>query len=797
MFKSYFKIALRNLRKQKVYSLINVLGLAAGMACFIIISLYVLHEYSFDKFHEKSGCIYRIVAEHKWYDQFNRIAVTSGPLAPALVRDFPEVTKATRFGSLYPALVSYREQHFYEGGVFYADSSIFDIFTFPLLNGNPQDALSRPFSAVITTEIAQKYFGEYDPLEKVLSIDKVGDFIVTAVMQKIPPKSHLQFNILLSFATLYHIKPDHVESWTNRSYLTYVLLRKDYRSEDFEAKLPAFLDKYTGQSQTRETDYVTLYLQGLEDIYLRSDFQFDLAVTGDAKYIYIFSAIAIFILLIACINFMNLSTARSLVRAKEVGVRKVMGGHRVQFVRQFLFESQLMSLIGLLLALVLVEFVLPTFNNIIAKDLHIDYRHHLVSILCAALGLSFLVGLVAGSYPAFFLSGLKSVNTLKGPAQTDASGFQRNGLVLFQFAITIALVIGVLVISNQLHYVRNRNLGMTSEQVIVVQLMGSSVQDRTDSFKSELLRHPNVIMASASSTVPVRSKQQHPFRTEGSDEKDRIWMNVYSVDADFIATLGLALVAGRNFSSQAGHATAGQAASGFILNKTAAETFGWEDPIGRRIYRKSSLGPIIGVVEDFHITSLHHNIEPVVLFMGPGNKRYVLTQIRPENIPETIAYLRNKWKEFEPNRPFTYAFLDEYFDQAYRSEERLSQILRSFSFLAIFIACLGLFGLAAFATERRTKEIGIRKVFGATVATVTALLSKDFVKLVLLANIIAWPIAWYAMHKWLQNFAYRINIGWWVFALAGGLALFIALLTVSAQAVRAALANPVEVLKHE
>ncbi|RMD96260.1 MAG: ABC transporter permease, partial [Calditrichaeota bacterium] len=719
MFKNYLKIAFRNLRKQKTYTFINISGLALGMACFILIFLYVSHEYSYDRFHENVDRIYRVIAKHRWYDQIKYIPIMPAPLAPELVQNFPEVISATRFGSLYNAMVSYQNKHFYETGIIYADASIFQIFTFPLLKGNPETALIEPFSVVITEKIAIKYFGNLDPIGKILKIEGVGDFRVTGILKRIPTTSHLQFNMLVSFSTLYQTFPDRIKSWFSRSYLTYILLSNECDPKDLENKLQAFVQQKMTSNETVES--FTLYLQPLTDIYLRSNLDFDMVITSDIKYIYIFSGIGIFILILACINFMNLSTAQSMARAKEIGVRKILGSLRLQLVKQFLLEAKVLSLMALLLALVTVEIILPWFNDIMAKNLHLDYRGNFLQIIIGSLGLSLLVGFVAGSYPAFFLSALRPVNILKAPLETDRTGSHRKVLVIFQFFIAIILIFSTVVVSWQLHYMRNKRLGINTKQVVVIPIQNSAIQPRVATFKQELLQSPNVFSVSASSNVPVRSVSKNLFRPEGAGEESSFWMHAYEVDADFIATLDIKLIAGRNFLSN--RASASILGSEFIINKTAAKTFGWSSPIGKRIYRNNRVGTIVGLVQDFHIASLHHKIEPVVLYLGSENARYLLVKIGLKDVRSTIAFLKEKWKNFEPVRPFNYAFLDEYFDQAYWSEKRLAKMIKSFAFVAIFIACLGLFGLAAYTAERRTKEIGIRKALGASVANIVALLS--------------------------------------------------------------------------
>ncbi len=808
MFKNYLKIAFRNLLRHKMYSLINISGLAIGMACCILILLFVRDELSYDRFHENSDRIYRLTRTTKMGDNTFAVVHTASAMGPTLQQDYSAVEKVVRFWRMRSdVLLRFEENKFHEHGFYFADGTVFDVFTFPLKSGDPKTALQEPYTMVITEEMAEKYFGDADPIGKVISVDNNLDFKVTGVLSNIPRNSHFKFNFLASMASFEELASGYFKglgAWFNNGFYTYLLFQENHDIPGLEKQLPAFVHKYMSESfsvVSKSAYELDLNLEPLTDIYLRSNLSNQVEAVSDIRYVYIFSVIAFFILLIACINFMILATARSTRRAREVGVRKVLGAFRPQLITQFVCESTLLSIIALSLSLGMVDLLLPFFNNLAGKALSMGYFSNAFTWI-VIIGITLLVGLLAGGYPSFFLSAFQPVKVLSGASKPGSRGQPRlrKALVVFQFAISIALIVGTAIISNQLNFIQNKKLGFDKEQLVVMPIKSGSMRQRYETIKSELLQYPNVLAVTAASGLPGQRlpADSYPVFLEGKDGEDWV-MRTTMVDHDYLETMEIKLTAGRDFSRE----FSTDASAGFILNETAVKALGWDEPLGKNITWEeggpngTKEGRIIGVIEDYHYQSLHKKIEPLVLHIQANRFSTIAVRIQMENISETLAFLEDTWRKFDPDGAFDYSFLDEDLTNKYESEIKLSKIFSYFSSLAIFIASLGLFGLASFTAEQRTKEVGIRKVLGATVANVVTLLSKDFVKLVLLANLIAWPIAWYVMNRWLQDFAYRIDIDWWVFALAGGLALVIALLTVSTQAVRAALANPVESLRYE
>ena len=789
MLKNDLKIAFRNLLKHKGYTFINVTGLAVGMACCFLILLYVQDEMSYDKFHDNAKQIYRVTREFGSSGSVEPAANTSYPIAPAFKVEFPEVVDVVRFRRRFRPVIRYKDKRFWEEGFCLTDSTFLDVFTFPMVKGNPGTALREPNSVVLTEETARRYFGDEDPMGKVLLYNHDIEFKVTGVLRNLPQNTHFKFDFIAPIESL----DGPWERWTTfvRNY-TYLVLTEGYDPAELESKFPALIDKYVGKELSARGYTFKLHLQRLTDIHLRSHLSSEIKPNSDIAYVYLFSAIAFFILLIACINFMNLSTARSARRAKEVGLRKVIGAHRLQIIQQFLGESIILSLIAFLLAIGSVELLLPGFNALSGKEL--VFHGFDTLLLLGLIGIVLFVGIVAGGYPAFFLSAFQPVEVLKGGFISDSAGSRvRKSLVIFQFIISIALIVCPVIVYKQMDYIRKKDLGFDKEQIIVVPL-GSQVRQRSEVIKSQWKQHPYVLNATSSLLVPTRSLWTWNVIPQGKQKA--IETGTYMVDYDFIETYKMEIITGRNFARE----FAMDAKEAFLINETAMLQFGWASPeiaIGKQLdWAGERKGNVIGVVRDFHVGSLHEKIDPVVFFINP-DYNYLSVRILADDIGGTISYLENTWSEYLSHLPFEYFFLDERFDQLHRADKKVGAIFGSFSTLAVIIACLGLFGLASFTAEQRTKEIGIRKVLGATVANVTSLLSKDFIKLVLVANLIAWPVAWYAMNRWLQGFAYRIDVGWLPFALAGGLALIIALLTVSTQAIKAALANPVKSLRYE
>ncbi len=791
MLKNYLKIAVRNLLKHKAYSFINLAGLAIGMACCVLMLLFIHEELSYDRFHQNAERIYRVGNEGQFGNEIWKGARTSHPLGPTLAAEFPEVQQAVRFYRLYQPLVQHGEKKFVESRFFYADSTIFEVFTFPLINGDLRTALAQPYSFVLTQEMAQKYFGADDPIGRTLAIARVGDFQITGVLKNIPANSHLSFDFLASYEALRAQNNPNFGEWNAIVTSTYILLPAKYLAADLEAKLPALIAKYQAQIQGATQ---RLFLDPLLDLHLHSNFNSEIGTRGSMATIYLLAVIAAFILLIACINFMNLATARSLRRAREVGVRKVMGAYRLQLIRQFLGEAVLLSFGAVWLALPLVELLLPIFNQLVDKKLALDLSENFFAAgVFAAIGL--LVGVISGSYPAFALSSFQPVEVLKSQMQSRPSGARlRQVLVVAQFAISIIFIVSTMIVGAQLEFFRNKKLGFNKEQVAVIRIQDRALGARYEVIKHELRQNANILSVAATSQMPGAGEGQYYYRIEGREEA--ITLPTYFIDAEFIPTLGIELAAGRAFAAN----LATDATAAFMINETAAKQFGWDEPLGKMIdWDNTKKGPVIGVVKDFHTLSLREQIEPLVIqiFPEPMYVSYIIARIAPHDIPPTLAFIKEKWQAFDQQYPFKYSFLDEDFDRLYRNEERLAQIFSYSSTLAILIACLGLLGLASFTAEQRTKEIGVRKVLGASVSQIIVLLSRDFARLVGVAFLVAVPVAYFAMQQWLQNFAYRTNIEWQIFIYAGLLALLTACLTVSYQALKAALANPVESLRYE
>ena len=788
MLTNYSKIALRNFRKHKGYAFINITGLAVSLACCLLIVLYVQDEHSYDRFHEKSDRIYRVVNEVRLGDKPGHWVWTAIPLAPALETAFPDIEHAVRFISGGLPLMRRGDRVFYEERAFFTDPSIFEVFSFNPLRGNPKTALNAPFSVVLTETLVAKYFPNEDPLGQTLTISVQGqemDYTVTGVVPDVPGNSHLQFSALLSFATYPAVSHPHsVNEWRALNVLTYVLLHDSGAAAALDTRLPHFL-----KQQTNDDIWYTPYLQPLTDIHFNLS-GLGVQADSDVRYLYIFSAIALFILLIACINYMNLATARSASRAREIGVRKFLGAHRMQLTRQFLGESVLLSGIALLLALVLLAIILPVFNSVTEKSITLT-AYITLPVLLTLVGVSMAVGVLAGSYPALFLSRFRPVVILRG---RGAGGSPRAGLrkvlVVVQFAITLVLLIGTVVIYNQMQYIRNKHLGFDDEHVVVLPLKEEALQTQANTLKQTLLDSPYVLAAGLSGGLPSRGIGRNGVTPEGAEETQML--SVMSVDFDFLETLGMTVQHGRGFSQAFARDSAG-----FVINEATARAFGWEEPLGKKLNRNGQIGPVLGVLEDFHFASLHQTIEPIVLYVQPEEYAYLSLKLDARNLGAALATVEAIWHKYAAAYPFDYAFLNDTFDRLYRADYQFGWILGTFASMAILIACLGLFGLAAFTTEQRTKEIGIRKVLGASIPDVLVLITKDFTGLVLIAIVVATPIAYSVMTRWLDDFAYRIEISWPIFLVAGLTALGIAWVTISYQSIKAALANPVTSLRHE
>ncbi len=816
MLKNYFKIAFRNLLKSKFYSFINIVGLAVGIACCLLIMLFVQDELSYDKHHPYAERLYRVNSDIDFGGEHSLYPLAPAPMAETLQEEFPEIELAGRLRPYGNWLIKVTDPSgsattYNEEKLAFADQSILQLFAIDMIKGNKDQALVEPNSLVISRKIAEKYFQQEDPLGKMLVLDGKENYMVTGVFEEIAANTHFDFEILASMESFQDSKEG---IWLSHNYNTYIRLSEHSDPASVEEKFPALTEKYLYPQassimglNTAEFDEspIKYFLQPVQDIHLHSDLEGDLAPNGDIKYVYIFSAIAIFILVIACINFMNLSTARSAKRAKEVGIRKVMGSVKNQLVGQFLSESFFLGLLGLLLGIGLMELFLPAFNNLAGKSLSVNYLGNGFFVV-AALVLLLFIGLVAGAYPSFYLSSFEPAKVLKGGVVKGGAGnrFLRSGLVVFQFAISIMLIVGTVIIYKQIDYIQNKSLGFNKEQVLVLREtygLGSQIQ----SFKNELVKHPQILNATISGFLPVGSIRNNNPLYSGAvpQEENSVAMQNWYVDQDYISTLGLEIVEGRGFRE-------GSIAdsSSVILNESAVRKFGFENPIGEKIYafnfsanrdkesEKVKGFTIVGVLKDFHFSSLKENISPLGLYLGSSSGAMSL-RIQTENIPELLAFVEEEWNKIADGQPFSYEFLDQKFDQTYQAEVRIGKITAIFTSLAIIIACLGLFALAAFTAEQRTKEIGVRKVLGASVSDVVFMLSKEFTKLVAVAFVIAVPLSWFLMNEWLTSFAYRIDIGLEVFLISGGLALVIALITISYQTIGAALLDPVKSLKTE
>ena len=806
MLKNYTKIALRNLRKYKGYTFINVAGLAVGLACCLLIVLFVRDELSYDRYHEKADQIYRVTLDALLGEQEINAPISPAPMAQALVNDYPEVVQATRlFTYAGETLVRYEDRRFVEERFFFGDSTTFDVFTFPLLRGDPETALLEPNTVVLTESTARKYFGQDDPMGKTIRVDDEFDYEVTGVMADMPENSHFHFDFLGALGTLGGSRNP---MWVSNNFRTYFILDESHTPEALEAKFPSMVEKYAGP-QVEQILNITLeqfyasggrfefHLQALTDIHLHSNLGYEIEPNGDIAYVYAFSIIAFLILLIACINFMNLATARSANRAKEVGVRKVLGSNRRQLTLQFLMESMLLSALALVVALVLAAALLPVFNNLSGKTLEIDYFDGF--LLTVVLGMAAGMGLLAGSYPAFFLSSFRIVDVLKGQRQAGlkSSGL-RSGLVVFQFVISIALMITTAMVYRQVDYVQSKRLGFDKEHVVVLERF-DALGPQQEAFKQQIQQHPNAVSAAAANTLPGRNFGDTSFFPEGAPPEQLRNIRLLVTDFDLLETLNLDVIEGRAFSRDLSTDS-----TAVVLNEAAVKEFGWSitKAVGKRLVspgftqNDTQFLTIIGVVRDFHFQTLRDEIRPLGLFIG-RNLSYLAVRIRPDDIPGTLAAFETQWQTFAPEQPFTYSFLDRDVNALYQADQRTGSLFGTFALLAIVIACLGLFGLAAFTAEQRTKEIGVRKVLGASVGGIVVLLSKEFTRLVGIAFVVAAPLAYLAMDRWLQDFAFRVDLAWWIFAAAGLAALAIAWLTVSYQSIKAALINPVEALRYE
>jgi putative ABC transport system permease protein len=794
MLKNYFKVAMRSLRKNKLYSFVNILGLTIGITCCILIGLYIGHEWSYDRFHKNADRIVRITSEYSNGGTVERFAQTGTKAGPQFKRTFPSVEA---FARTYKSarVISYQNKVFDEKNFLFADSDFFRIFSFRLIEGNPAVALNAPHQVVISESMAKKYFGKDDPVGKILFVANSNNYIVTAVVQDVPANSQMKFDFIASFTSLDASK---YEEWGTANYITYLLLNRKDQIPQMQRQIMSYMNSPQLRKEINVTgsDYSTYNLEPLKKVHLYSSLD-GFEPNGNITYIYILGAIAVLILVIACANYTNLATAQSAGRSGEIGIRKVLGAGRGQLFAQHLGESLLLSFIAIILAIVLSILLLPLFNRLADKSFMSGLFFRPV-ILISLIILGLTTGLLAGFYPAFVLSNAKLSGILKsGFSFSSSGGGIRKSLIVLQFVISVFLIISTTIIMQQLYYIQHKKLGFDKDHIVVLPV-DNKMRNDFEAIKKVMRLNNHVITVAGSNQNPTLVEWGDVIEVENGAQHKSLPVNCIPADLDFIKTLGMQVIAGADFSAADMHPVDTSIKNTFIINESAARAIGWkpEEAIGKTIV-KGSPGIVKGVVKDFHFSSMHQPIGPLMIFLDTSFTTQMFVKISGEDITATLNYLKTVWKERVPYRPFEYHFLDEDYNSLYKLETRTSELFSVFSSTAILLACLGLFALAAFTTVQRTKEIGIRKVLGASIFNIAGLLSVDFLKLVVIAELLAFPLAWWGMHRWLQDFAYRINLNGWVFAIAGLLAILIAMFTISFQAFKAALANPVKSLKSE
>ncbi len=792
MLKNSIKIAIRHLQRHRVYSFLNIMGLTVGLTLAMLIILYVQSEFSYDSWHRDYKRIYRVVQWQPSSSGGYISATAQGPLAPALKSEYPEVESAARLRLVHNILVARENNSHLERNICFASPEIFDIFSLKIVKGT--QLLEDPASMIISEKIAFKYFGDKDPVGQILHVGSSGGSMqIVGVMEDMPNNSHFIIDLIIPFSVYAAMRSNDLVDWyPNWFCYTYCKLKSGVDPEKFEQRLSALVRKYESEKEQE----MKFMLQPLSKIHLFSHVGHEIGVNGDIKFVVILSSIGFLVLLISCINYTNLSTARSLERLKEIGVRKVAGAQRTQLVKQLLGESIVITVIAFAFGLVLVTVLQPFLNLIVERNLQLSDLLN-VSYLFWFLGILVGTSLVAGAYPAYFISSCKPVLTLQR-RQSGHSGRNplRNALVIFQFSISILLIICTVIITGQWKFIHSMDVGYDTEQIVVVRLLDGGARRNAGSIKTELLQHLNIVMASSSSALPNRITSWDGLNWPGRGDASTIVCNYVEVDYDFLELYNIGIEEGRPFSQE----YLSDQKGAFMMNEVAVREIGWADPLTRNITHLNRFdAEVVGVVENFHFQSLHDPVDALYLFLSPSTTThgYLSLKIKGERIGETISFIEDKMKQFSPSYPFQYEFFDEIYNRAYRLERKLKDVLIIFSSLAIFLACLGLFGLAAYTAARKTKEIGIRKVLGASISCITYELSAHFLKWVLIANIIAWPIAYYAMDSWLQNFSYRIQIQLWMFIFASLIVAMIALVTVIYQSVKAATANPVTSLRYE
>ena len=804
MIRNYIKTAWRNLVKNKVFSFINVFGLAVGLACCMFIAAYLYSELTYDTYSINSKQLYRVGVTTLGNGSVTDFPMVDVAVGPGIKRVYPQVSAFTRLTNRGPVFVTYKDRQFKEQKTVLVDSNFLQLFSIPLIQGDDKTALIEPKSIVITSALATKYFGNEAPVGKTL---KVGNDLmkVTGVIDKVPDNSHFHYDAFVSSNTF----PDPQQTWSNVGYFTYLLLDKNADPKKLEAQFPQLVAKYVvpevqhdmGVSMAEAQKAINtfkFYLQPITDIHLHSSTKFDMEPNGDISYVYIFGALAVFILLLACINFTNLSTASSAKRSKEVGIRKVMGSLKEWLITQFLVESVMLTLLSMLLALVLVYLLLPYFNDLSGKYITFGFFLNLKA-LAIGLGLTLFVGILAGLYPAFFLSSFQIINVLKGTTGTEPAkkNFLQSGLVVFQFTVSTALIIATFIVYQQLHFMQNKKLGYDKDQLLVLNdtyLLGNNEY----AFKDQLMQDRRIVNGTISTEVPgngnMSGTQIYPQERASDETKNEIHCNIYRIDGNYLSTLSISLAKGRGVSPDFPADS-----SAVVINEAAVHELGWSntDPIGKSIVRSGRRAfTVVGVVKDFNYTSAKQKVAPLMLLPMHRHGTIIL-KIKTTDVRGLLSDIKKQWGDYKASGPFSYYFVDDQFASLYSAEQRTGHIFTAFAVIAIIIASLGLFGLAAFMIKLRVKEIGIRKVLGASSGNITTMLSMEFLKLVIIAILISFPLTWFAMYKWLQDFAYRINIQWWIFIVAGVIALLIAFITISFQSIKAAIANPVKSLRSE
>jgi putative ABC transport system permease protein len=789
MFKNYMKVTLRTIRRHKAFSFINIVGLAVGMTCVVILMLWVRYELSFERHHHKAERIFRVASESHAFPPPTKMVVTPPPMAKALNQEFPEIETSARLSrGGGNKIFSAGNRHFFES--FYAvDPSFFQIFTFDFVEGDPGSALSDPYSIVLSEDQARKFFDNQNAVGRIIQFDEKTDLTVTGVIKNIPANSHLTRDIFMPFETWGKLYEEPLEHWQYASFYTYVLLGPDANVQELESKFPAFTEKHGIPKQK-------LFLQPLLSIHLHSHFLGELSPNARVSTLLLFGSIALLILIIACINYMNLTTARSSVRLKEVGARKVVGASRNQVSRQFLGESLIMASFSLVISFFLIHLFLPLFNSLAERQLVLN-GESLLQILPGILLLVLFVGILAGSYPAFLMSAIKPAAAFKGSGKrVSQKGRMRNVLVIAQFSVSLTLIIAAILVRSQLDFIRDKDMGFDRDQIVVVPLYENKIRQNPGPVLEELRRHPQILFAASSMHLPNDVGAMTTIKWQGKPEEEQTWVKVSEVGYDFTEVYGINILQGRSFSQKFPSDEKGA----FLVNESARKIIGDDFYLGMGLShwgRPEPSGQIVGIMKDFHLNSIHEEIKPLYIYLNPNRGQHLSIKIRGEHIPETIGFIQKTMNQFSPQYPFEYRFFDDLFNMAYSSEQKMEKIFGLFATIAVFIACMGVFGLSAFLAEQKRKEIGIRKVLGASVSKIVYLLSRDLMWLVLVANLIAWPVAYYAMSRWLQNFAYRTHIQVGSFLQSSILIFLVSLVTLCYQTVRAARANPVDSLKYE